>query len=123
MHHAEDRSNVLRLYEELGVRPQDGLARLSERYRARLRELHPDAANATTEADVGWLTRSYRDAVAFHHVHGRLPGGDAVHRAGDAAPRALVVARRAPREARHWRWMLPIAIAAAVMSVVWVLVE
>jgi hypothetical protein len=119
MHRTDDRSNVLRLYEELGVRPEDGLDRLSERYRARLRELHPDGRAQAAAADLGWLTRSYRDAVAFHRQHGRLPGADVAH--ANAADRRLptVAARRHPHgPRRRWRWLLPMLLGLALLAIV-----
>jgi hypothetical protein len=94
---ASDQSNIIRLYEELGVRPADGLERLTERYRQRLRELHPDSRVDSDEGQavdeqaggdgLGWLTRSYREASAFARLHGRLPGADAGIDASPAAPR------------------------------------
>jgi hypothetical protein len=131
---ASDQSNIIRLYEELGVRPGDGLERLTERYRQRLRELHPDsridsgeitAVGHGSSDDLGWLTRSYREASAFARLHGRLPGADAGFDAAPPAPRdgrpppadhampGLRTARRGARRTRRgaplhsgWRWVI-----------------
>jgi hypothetical protein len=111
-----DLPNVLRLYEELGVHPEEGLARLTERYRQRLRALHPDRGGDEGGAGLGWLTRSYRDAVAFEREHGRLPGastgegvagGTGGHDARPAAGGTLrrVRLRRGGGGSR-WRWLL-----------------
>src|SRR5690606_4526552 len=111
-----DLPNVLRLYEELGVHPEEGLARLTECYRQRLRALHPDRGGAADGAELGWLTRSYRDAVAFERRHGRLPGasgGDgAGGNGGQARPAPMattagLMRRRAARgSGARWRWLL-----------------
>jgi hypothetical protein len=140
---ASDQSNIIRLYEELGVRPGDGLERLTERYRQRLRELHPDSRVDTGQMqavgdgsdNLGWLTRSYREASAFAREHGRLPGADAGFGAGPAqssrtrpggtampglGPRRMGARRRrgggVPLHS-GWRWVI-----AAITIVVVVLV-
>ena len=112
-----DLPNFLRLYEELGVRPDEGMARLTERYRLRLRALDPDLRDAAG-LDLGWLTRSYRDAVAFQRRHGRLPGAAGPQAGGPAEwPRWPLRSARHPRRASvgqeedsaglwRWRWML-----------------
>lgn len=114
--------NILRLYEELGVHPEEGLARLTERYRQRVRALHPDRGGAAG-GELGWITRSYRDAVAFERRHGRLPGA-----AGGAAPAAARIhepsAGSSPRRTRprragggRWRWLLAgIALGALLFA-------
>lgn len=120
--------NVLRLYEELGVHPEDGVARLTERYRLRLRALHPDLrpeGSGQAAGDLGWLTRSYRDAVAFERRHGRLPGA-ALPGSDTAAPAATgsmqwqPPVRGARRSTRvrgtgRWRWLLAGAAMATLL--------
>ena len=124
--------NVLRLYEELGVHPEEGLARLTERYRQRLRALHPDRGGEAGGAELGWITRSYRDAVAFERRHGRLPGasgsdaGAAGQAAAAAAPRmatapaARALRRRGGRSGgsgARWRWLLAgVALGALLFA-------
>ena len=109
-----DLPNFLRLYEELGVLPDQGVGRLTKRYRQRLRSLRPDL-DGPPELDLGWLTRSYREAIAFERRHGRLPGASA--QPAEPAPRRAhwpLPARRVrtsvPREREptpwRWRWML-----------------
>lgn len=123
--------NVLRLYEELGVHPEEGLARLTERYRQRVRALHPDRGGEAGGAELGWITRSYRDAVAFERRHGRLPGASGADAAA-AGPAGAVTggasrapagatgarrrgARRGSGNAARWRWLLAGVALGALM--------
>ena len=110
-----DLPNFLRLYEELGVLPDQGVARLTKRYRQRLRALRPDL-QGPQGLDLGWLTRSYREAIAFERRHGRLPGAN-VPAGGAPAARTrwhMPTVRRARATVRResepgawrWRWML-----------------
>jgi hypothetical protein len=137
-----DQANVLRLYEELGVQPEDGVQRLTERYRQRVRELHPDSdtaripqVGAADRGDgLGWLTRSYREAIAFDRIHGRLPGAGAAspRRSGEApAPSSTRTAAGAQRPGirgrvgrkrgrrsqpgNGWRWLVAIITIVAVL--------
>lgn len=131
-----DMPNFLRLYEELGVRPEEGVRRLRERYRLRLRELHPDHAGGTPGGDaqdLGWMTRCYREALAFEQRHGRLPGGAGARSGGSepaAADGAFPLARRrlgrrgGPRrrvrevaEEGLWRWRWMLAATALALTV------
>lgn len=109
-----DLPNFLRLYEELGVRPDEGVARLTRGYRQRLRSLRPNLEGAQG-LDLGWLTRSYREAIAFERRHGRLPGASAPAAAGARRshwhmPAVRRARNTAPREREpapwRWRWML-----------------
>jgi len=125
-----DLPNFLRLYEELEVRPDEGLARLTERYRLRLRALDPDLRDARG-LDLGWLTRSYRDAVAFQRRHGRLPGASAPAQAAGSHsdwPRWPLLGTRRTRRTRRdgedgagawrWRWLLVgAALALLVLAI------
>jgi hypothetical protein len=97
MSQGPDPTNILRLYEELGVRPDQGVEQLTRRYRQRLHELHPDSQYGTADSSgqqpsvddsdgLGWLTRSYREALAFERAHGRLPGAGQAGHAGQPAP-------------------------------------
>lgn len=125
----DDLPNVLRLYEELGVRPDQGVESLTARYRQRVRAIHPDLrAGADTDGnDLGWLTRSYREAVAFERRHGRLPGASARPAAVPAAaqrgaswPRAAVLRarnRRSRGAGGRWRWILAGGALATVLLV------
>ena len=132
MTQSSDQTNILRLYEELGVRPEQGVARLTERYRQRLRELHPDshhAAGGSEDSDedgLGWITRSYREALAFEREHGRLPGAGR-RSAGEGAPaseyRPFVprqtphrTARPTPAPLQLWRWLVLIAALALLFA-------
>ncbi len=123
-----DQSNIVRLYEELGVRPDQGVARLTERYRQRLRELHPDGRDDITQvADegIGWITRSYRDAVAFERQHGRLPGAGQAGGIGTPAattqrrPRHRTTGIGVPDVApirQLWRWLVFAAALALLIA-------
>jgi hypothetical protein len=132
-----DQANVLRLYEELGVRPEDGVQRLTERYRQRVRQLHPDTdtgqirqVGADSGDGLGWLTRSYREALAFERRHGRLPGAGAPassqtaplparpreHTTGAALPRVHPVRHpvRRTQPGNAWRWLVAIVTIVAL---------
>jgi hypothetical protein len=152
MSQASEQANIVRLYEELGVRPEDGVERLTERYRQRLRQLHPDARESGPQRSVdepgaedglGWLTRSYREAVGFARSHGRLPGAGApgaarpatdepapattVAAAAEAAPvgrfeASPATVRRGGRSAAPprrlgWRWLVGASAIVAVTLV------
>lgn len=139
MNQGPDPTNILRLYEELGVSPDQGVAQLTRRYRQRLHELHPDRQFATGEqpavdADddgIGWLTRSYREALAFERAHGRLPGAEQAAAATTTQARSprpsppLARPRRARRARRPpgggdagRRWLLGgLAVALLVLTV------
>lgn len=66
-----------RLYAELGVSPDDDLARVRLAYRRRLSALHPDKNTGTTVAgglSFQELKTLYAQALEVHRVHGHLPG-------------------------------------------------
>jgi hypothetical protein len=134
MSQSTDQANVLRMYEELGISPEDGVTRLTERYRQRVRELHPDTDSALRNAEtipigdgIGWLSRSYREALAFERVHGRLPGAGlgparaSVPTVPMAAPHRGILRQRTaharqPRThpGNGWRWLIAILTVIAV---------
>jgi hypothetical protein len=132
MTQSSDQTNILRLYEELGVRPEQGVVRLTERYRQRLRELHPDSHHAGAGSDdseedgLGWITRSYREALAFEREHGRLPGAGRRSAGGGApapdvrpaGPRPLPhrAVRPTPAPLQLWRWLVLIAALALLFA-------
>ena len=76
-----------RLYAELGVGPDCGLAAFKQAYRRRVAGLHPDrppsAGNRDPEALVA-LNLGYAAALEFHRGHGRLPGAPAPRPASTA---------------------------------------
>lgn len=141
MNQGADPTNILRLYAELGVSPDQGVGQLTRRYRQRLHELHPDVHFATGEQPavdpdddgIGWLTRSYREALAFEREHGRLPGAEraeptakvaAAERLGTGMGRLPPRLRRRSRHARRTapsgnagrRWLLG-GLAASLLVV------
>lgn len=77
-----------RLYAELGVVPDCGLAAFKQAYRRRVASLHPDRPPSMgRDPDaLAALNLGYAAALDFHRDHGRLPGAAAVQ--GKAAPRA-----------------------------------
>ena len=73
---AAGRIDFARLYAELGVVPDCGLAAFKHAYRRRVASLHPDRPPSIgRDPDaLAALNLGYAAALEFHRGHGRLPG-------------------------------------------------
>src|SRR5438270_13206819 len=95
-----------KLYQELGLAPGCDMRVLTQAYRRRIQELHPDrrpTCDPAADERLRTLIALYDAAHEFHRRYGRLPGT-----AGSPAPRPILVADRplpevAPvRAPRNW---------------------
>ena len=78
---ANEPTDFLRLYQELGLVPGASLEELRRAYRRRVSELHPDRVGQSCSASLPGaaerlqrITVLYGAATQFHRLHGRLPG-------------------------------------------------
>ena len=78
---ANEPTDFLRLYQELGLVPGASLEELRRAYRRRVSELHPDRSGQSCTASLPGaaerlqrITVLYGAATQFHRQHGRLPG-------------------------------------------------
>ncbi|MGH8173383.1 MAG: J domain-containing protein, partial [Rhodanobacteraceae bacterium] len=78
---ANEPTDFLRLYQELGLVPGASLDELRRAYRRRVSELHPDRVGQSCTASLPGaaerlqrITVLYGAATQFHRQHGRLPG-------------------------------------------------
>lgn len=119
------------LYDELGLGPDCTLEALKRAYRRRVGHLHPDHAGPLGDIPrLQRLNRLYESAIAFHRLHGRLPGalpaqghgGDpeaASGRGTDPAPPPAAQAPARPPSltgsAPHPRYAIALVLAAAAL--------
>ncbi len=71
--------DFVKLYAELGLRPDCSLDQLKLAYRRRVAELHPDRRGPDTipidaHQRLSSLIATYRASLRFHRQYGRLPG-------------------------------------------------
>ena len=105
------RIDFARLYAELGVVPDCGLAAFKHAYRRRVASLHPDRPPSIgRDPDaLAALNLGYAAALEFHRGHGRLPGAPGTPAKATAEAAASAAAPAAPAPA-----VRPAAVSAGV---------
>jgi len=117
-------TDFLKLYQELGLTPGCSIDALTQAYRRRVKELHPDrradAVDAAADERLHALLTLYDAAQQFQRRHGRLPGAPQLAAtAMRAAPDKI--ANGAQARSSGALWLVPaIALAAALA---WFLLE
>lgn len=123
------RSDFDRLYRALGVGPACEVAVFQQAYRRRISILHPDKARGRVEQERESLLLHefqslYKQAMAFHAAHGRLPGAvpSAKRVEFDEIPPQARVHDAPPDQdmrASQWPRVLWIAAAVSTLGLLW----